>query len=256
MKIKMLNLLMLILNDSHRNSLSAVLQLFHLVVQNEAVNKMSLDAVCTVMAPNLMTDRAAGHAGGHGNHQPNQRSPAMTRRMSYSSQSVNEVPEEMAAYLRRTTNSLAVCKLLINLHPLLFHVSHSSLDLYLMVFVLVIHFLLLFSLDTALYLPSSQEGVLLRIKKLKFSLHPPRAFFIICRFLNLFFCIAFTIFSLQFAKHFIVFIADFSTLSLSLLYFYLTFLYLTFELCVYFIFKTIVQCIYIKNLLEFVVFRF
>ncbi len=122
MKIKMLNLLMLILNDSHRNSLSAVLQLFHLVVQNEAVNKMSLDAVCTVMAPNLMTEQQTnGHGHGHGGH--SQRSPAMNRRMSYSSQSVNEVPEEMAAYLRRTTNSLAVCKLLINLHPLLFHVS-------------------------------------------------------------------------------------------------------------------------------------
>lgn len=122
MQIKMLNLLMLILNDSHRNSLSAVLQLFHLVVQNEAVNKMSLDAVCTVMAPNLMTDRAPGQHGSN-QHGPNQRSPGMLRRMSLSSQSVNEVPEEMAAYLRRTTNSLAVCKLLINLHPILFHVS-------------------------------------------------------------------------------------------------------------------------------------
>ena len=122
MQIKILNLLMLILNDSHRNSLQAILQLLQLVVENEGYNKMSLEGVCTVMAPNLMIDRQSADSGGGG--QLGGALPSlMPRRMSLSSQSVNEVSEEMAAYLRRTTNSLSVLKLLINLHPILFHVS-------------------------------------------------------------------------------------------------------------------------------------
>lgn len=120
MQIKVLNLLLLILNESHRNSLSAILQLLHLVVENQCYNKMSLEGVCTVMAPNLMIDRQS--QGSQSSLSPSLPS-LMNRRMSFSSQSVNEVSEEMAAYLRRTTNSLSVLKLLINLHPILFHVS-------------------------------------------------------------------------------------------------------------------------------------
>ena len=132
MQIKILNLLMLILNDSHRNSLSAILQLLHLVVQNQGYNKMTLEGVCTVMAPNLMIDRQSMDptSGGGGQSLVPPPSSLMSRRMSYSSQSVNEISEEMSAYLRRTTNSLSVLKLLINLHPILFHVSFLKIILH------------------------------------------------------------------------------------------------------------------------------
>ena len=122
MQIKILNLLMLILIDSHRNSLQAILQLLQLVVENEGYNKMSLEGVCTVMAPNLMIDQQSNDSSASSGQLPS----LMPRRMSMSSPSVNEVSEEMAAYLQRTTFSLSVLKLLINLHPVLFHVSEPN----------------------------------------------------------------------------------------------------------------------------------
>ena len=138
---------MLMLNESHRNSLFALLQLLHYVVENKRSNKMSLESISTVMAPNLNVDLQHQHQQAFSNNSQQQGpfnssnnnnfSQKMfkelgngSRRMSMSTHSVNEISEEMAHFLRRTTDSLVVLKLLINLHNILFHVSANIVCLF------------------------------------------------------------------------------------------------------------------------------
>lgn len=125
MQLKILNLLMLILNDTHRNSLSALLGLLNSIARNENDNKMSLEGISIMLAPNLFIAQQLTPITNRGDSPKNPlvNNLAQSKRISISSQSVDEMSPEMLSYLQRTTNSLTVLKLLINLYPILFHVS-------------------------------------------------------------------------------------------------------------------------------------
>lgn len=161
-KIKILNLLMLTLNDTHRNSLNALLNLSNKVVRFKEYNLITLDGIVTLLAANLFNfcPSPSSSNNRNNNHQSTingqKRSSISTtidsiglpttysqqekrdgspkslssnnnnnhyRRISVSSQAVNEISTEMANQLERTQNSLGVLKLLINLQPILFHVN-------------------------------------------------------------------------------------------------------------------------------------
>ncbi|KAH9413536.1 rho GTPase-activating protein [Dermatophagoides pteronyssinus] len=160
-KIKILNLLMLTLNDTHRNSLNALLNLSNKVVRFKEYNLITLDGIVTLLAANLFNfcPSPSSSNNRNNNHQSTingqKRSSISTtidsiglpttysqqekrdgspkslssnnnnnhyRRISVSSQAVNEISTEMANQLERTQNSLGVLKLLINLQPILFHI--------------------------------------------------------------------------------------------------------------------------------------
>lgn len=155
-KIKILNLLMLTLNDTHRNSLNALLNLSNKVVRFKEYNLITLDGIVTLLAANLFNFCPSPSSNNRNNHQSTsingQKRPSISttidsiglptpsqqegspkslssnnnnhyRRISVSSQAVNEISTEMANQLERTQNSLGVLKLLINLQPILFHVN-------------------------------------------------------------------------------------------------------------------------------------
>ena len=120
---------MLILNDTHRNSLSALLGLLNSIARNENDNKMSLEGISIMLAPNLFIAQQLTPITNRGDSPKNPlvNNLAQSKRISISSQSVDEMSPEMLSYLQRTTNSLTVLKLLINLYPILFHVSGHHL---------------------------------------------------------------------------------------------------------------------------------
>ncbi|KAH7639847.1 hypothetical protein HUG17_3880 [Dermatophagoides farinae] len=71
--IKILNLLMLTLNDTHRNSLNALLILSNKVVRFMNYNLISLDGIATLLAANLFDCGSLSY----NRNNPNQTSPAM-----------------------------------------------------------------------------------------------------------------------------------------------------------------------------------
>ncbi|XP_033100995.1 rho GTPase-activating protein 18-like [Anneissia japonica] len=58
-QLQCLNLLILVLSDVHRATLKLLLQFLSKVVANERYNKMSLNNVAMIMAPNLFTVKAS-----------------------------------------------------------------------------------------------------------------------------------------------------------------------------------------------------
>lgn len=131
----MINLLMLTLNDTHRNSVNALLNLFNKIVRNECFNKITLDSIATLMAINLFECSPSPTAPNSAlNRQANNQSQQLSsscasvinnKRFSITSQAEHEICERMNTKLGP---ALQVLKLLINLQPILFHVMYFTLQ--------------------------------------------------------------------------------------------------------------------------------
>ncbi|CAG2111722.1 unnamed protein product [Medioppia subpectinata] len=98
-QIQVLNLLILLINDSHRNTLEAILYLFNDIANHEQLNKMTVNNIATIMAPNLFPDLAL-----------KKRSKQM------------EGMKEMESIMERAKDSFYITKTLIFNHLVLFHV--------------------------------------------------------------------------------------------------------------------------------------
>ncbi len=97
-QIQILNLLVLLLSDAHRNSLEAILILLKDIVMHENLNKMSVHNIATIMAPNLF---------------PNLVQKKVTK---------GGEQKEMALILERAKDSFLLTKMLINNQSVIFHV--------------------------------------------------------------------------------------------------------------------------------------
>lgn len=99
-----MNLLILLLNEAHRNSLEEFIALLKDIVANEDKNKMTIHNIATVIAPNLF---------------PNLKS--VKKKMSK-----GQEQKEMSLMLDRAQHSIIVTKMFIYNLQVLFQVKTNS----------------------------------------------------------------------------------------------------------------------------------
>lgn len=111
------NLLVWLLHQVHRNVLFELLEMLHKIVENNRYNRMSLENIATVLAPNIFPDDQPNAKPAR----PNSLSAAMSP--ASSAATIAGINETYMQCLERTQASIRVLNFILNLYIVLFHVS-------------------------------------------------------------------------------------------------------------------------------------